>query len=538
MEVSGELELARCAKKNMADNDGAGGPTARPERGRLRIYLGSAAGVGKTYAMLSEGHRRAERGADVVVGFAEAHGRPQTSALLDGLEVVPRRHAGVPRGHVRGDGPGRGARPAPRDRPGGRVRAHQRARFAQREALAGRGGTARRRDRRDLRGQHPAPGIPQRRGREDHRGTAAGDRARRHRPRRRPGRDGRHDARGAAPPDGARQHLPAGEDRRGADQLLPLREPRRAARARAALAGRQGGRGPAAVPRRAQDPGRLGGQGARGRRADRRARGQDADQAGGQDRRPVRGRRPAGRARHQVRRPDRRRSGRAGRPAAAGRVGGRHLPPGRRRRHLRGPADLRPGGERHPAGAGGQPPVVADRHAHRPRHRRPDHPRLRRHRRAHRDPRADGPRPGPAAAARRDHAAPEDRRVRAGRRAVAAADRAAGAPARRRQPDQRRADVPDRGDPGRPGRRVRARRAHRHRGLAAAELLLHPAHPPVDDRGGEQLRSRSACSSPSRSWSARWSTSRPGGPRRRRGPTRSPSCSPPRPAACSAASRG
>ncbi len=67
-----------------------GGSGDRPGRGRLRIYLGSAAGVGKTYAMLSEGHRRAERGADVVVGFAEAHGRPQTSALLDGLEVVPR----------------------------------------------------------------------------------------------------------------------------------------------------------------------------------------------------------------------------------------------------------------------------------------------------------------------------------------------------------------------------------------------------------------------------------------------------------------
>jgi two-component system sensor histidine kinase KdpD len=67
-----------------------GGSADRPGRGRLRIYLGSAAGVGKTYAMLSEGHRRAERGADVVVGFAEAHGRPQTSALLDGLEVVPR----------------------------------------------------------------------------------------------------------------------------------------------------------------------------------------------------------------------------------------------------------------------------------------------------------------------------------------------------------------------------------------------------------------------------------------------------------------
>jgi two-component system, OmpR family, sensor histidine kinase KdpD len=64
---------------------------ARSGRGHLRIYLGSAAGVGKTYAMLGEGHRRAERGADVVVGFAEAHGRPHTSALLDGLETIPRK---------------------------------------------------------------------------------------------------------------------------------------------------------------------------------------------------------------------------------------------------------------------------------------------------------------------------------------------------------------------------------------------------------------------------------------------------------------
>src|SRR6201996_4833418 len=60
-------------------------------RGQLRIYLGAAAGVGKTYAMLSEGHRRAERGADVVVAFAETHGRAQTAALIDGLEVVPRK---------------------------------------------------------------------------------------------------------------------------------------------------------------------------------------------------------------------------------------------------------------------------------------------------------------------------------------------------------------------------------------------------------------------------------------------------------------
>jgi two-component system sensor histidine kinase KdpD len=60
-------------------------------RGRLRVYLGMAPGVGKTYKMLDEGHRRLARGTDLVVGFVEAHGRPRTIELLDGLEVVPRR---------------------------------------------------------------------------------------------------------------------------------------------------------------------------------------------------------------------------------------------------------------------------------------------------------------------------------------------------------------------------------------------------------------------------------------------------------------
>ena len=59
--------------------------------GRFRIYLGAAPGVGKTYAMLSEGHRRQERGADVVAGFVEAYGRPATEELIDGLEVIPRK---------------------------------------------------------------------------------------------------------------------------------------------------------------------------------------------------------------------------------------------------------------------------------------------------------------------------------------------------------------------------------------------------------------------------------------------------------------
>jgi two-component system, OmpR family, sensor histidine kinase KdpD len=69
----------------------AGQPEGRATtRGSLRIYLGAAAGVGKTYALLGEGHRRAERGADVVVALAETHGRPQTAALLAGLEIIPR----------------------------------------------------------------------------------------------------------------------------------------------------------------------------------------------------------------------------------------------------------------------------------------------------------------------------------------------------------------------------------------------------------------------------------------------------------------
>ena len=63
---------------------------AEQERGQLRIYLGAAAGAGKTFDMLSEGHRRLERGADVVVAFVETHGRPHTAAQLEGLEIIPR----------------------------------------------------------------------------------------------------------------------------------------------------------------------------------------------------------------------------------------------------------------------------------------------------------------------------------------------------------------------------------------------------------------------------------------------------------------
>lgn len=60
-------------------------------RGHLRVYLGAAAGVGKTYTMLNEGHRRKMGGADVVVGFVETHGRVQTQAQIGDLEVIPRQ---------------------------------------------------------------------------------------------------------------------------------------------------------------------------------------------------------------------------------------------------------------------------------------------------------------------------------------------------------------------------------------------------------------------------------------------------------------
>ena len=61
------------------------------KRGRLKLYIGFAAGVGKTYRMLEEAHALRERGVDVVVGYVESHGRAETEALVEGLEVIPRR---------------------------------------------------------------------------------------------------------------------------------------------------------------------------------------------------------------------------------------------------------------------------------------------------------------------------------------------------------------------------------------------------------------------------------------------------------------
>jgi two-component system sensor histidine kinase KdpD len=65
----------------------------KQSRGKLKVYLGSSAGVGKTYAMLQEGNRLKQRGVDVVIGYVEPHARPETTAQIGALEIIPTRVA-------------------------------------------------------------------------------------------------------------------------------------------------------------------------------------------------------------------------------------------------------------------------------------------------------------------------------------------------------------------------------------------------------------------------------------------------------------
>jgi two-component system sensor histidine kinase KdpD len=78
------------------DRDGRPDPDALlalskgDRRGRLKVFLGAAPGVGKTYAMLQNARRLKSEGVDVLIGLVETHGRKDTEALLDGLDVLPR----------------------------------------------------------------------------------------------------------------------------------------------------------------------------------------------------------------------------------------------------------------------------------------------------------------------------------------------------------------------------------------------------------------------------------------------------------------
>ena len=193
-------------------------------RGTLRIYLGAAAGVGKTFAMLNEGRRRAEYGEDVVVGFVETHGRRKTAEQIGGLEVVPRRRDRLPR------------RRASRRWTSTRVLA-RRPQVALVDELAHTNVPGSRNEKRwqdveelleaghqrHLDAEHPAPRVAERRRRADHRRQAARDDPRRGRAPRRRAPARRPDAGRAPQPARPRRRLPARADRHGARQLLPAR---------------------------------------------------------------------------------------------------------------------------------------------------------------------------------------------------------------------------------------------------------------------------------------------------------------------------
>ena len=326
------------------------------DRGRLRVYLGAAPGVGKTYAMLDEGRRRVERGTDLVVGYVETHGRPKTERELEGLEVVPRAKVAY-RGTVQEEmdldailaaAPPRG--------PGRRARPHQRAGQRPREALAGRRGAARRGHRGDHHRQHPAPRVAQRRDRADHRGAAARDRPGPRGAVGRPDRAGRHEPPGAAAPDGPRQHLHRRQDRRGAVALLPRGQPHRAARAGPPLARRPRRRGPRALSRAARDRLHVGHPRAHRRAGQRGAGVVHAHAKGSADHQPPVRRGVAGAVRHASGRPHRDRARPADPARRQGRRARRHLPHRRRRRPGRRDPRLRPRRERHPDRDRRQPP--------------------------------------------------------------------------------------------------------------------------------------------------------------------------------------
>src|ERR1035437_6788545 len=75
---------------------------ARQRRGKLKVFFGASAGVGKTYAMLEAARKRKTEGAEVVVGYVEPHGRDETERLLEGLEQLPLRIAEDPGASLHG----------------------------------------------------------------------------------------------------------------------------------------------------------------------------------------------------------------------------------------------------------------------------------------------------------------------------------------------------------------------------------------------------------------------------------------------------
>ena len=100
------------------------GALQRERGGQLKVFLGAAPGVGKTYAMLSRAAELKRQGIDVVVGVVETHGRRETAALLEGLEVLPRKPV-EHRGHRLAEFDSRDARTQAADRADRRARPSQ-----------------------------------------------------------------------------------------------------------------------------------------------------------------------------------------------------------------------------------------------------------------------------------------------------------------------------------------------------------------------------------------------------------------------------
>ena len=199
--------------------------------GRLKIFVGAAPGVGKTYEMLETARAKLKEGVDVVVGVVETHGRKETEALLEGFEILPRKPTIYVNRILDEFDIDAALEAAARPDPGRRARPHQRAGQPPPQALPGRRGAAGCRHRRLHHRQHPAHREPERRRGADHARARARDRARRApRPRRRH-QARRPDAGRADPAPEGGQGLRAGAGRACAQALLLARQPHGAARA-------------------------------------------------------------------------------------------------------------------------------------------------------------------------------------------------------------------------------------------------------------------------------------------------------------------
>ena len=234
----GQAGEERAEHQQAAEDDGHGlegghscsvpyGPEMTGEKGHLKVFIGMAPGVGKTYRMLQEGRAEADTGRDVVIGYLETHGRAETLEQGRGPRAHPAAEARLSRQATRGDGPP--GRPGSQARalPDRRAGPYQRAGGRAREALRGCASRPRGGDRRLLDRQRPASREPQRRGR-----PADGRQGSRDDPRRGPlggrrGRSDRPDPRGPDRPPAGRQGLPPRAGPGGPEQLLQDREPAR-----------------------------------------------------------------------------------------------------------------------------------------------------------------------------------------------------------------------------------------------------------------------------------------------------------------------